>query len=79
MVTCREEKEGTMRTEQSTIPRPVEIVVGAQAIGKFLKVSPATVQKLKILGAPIKTRGKRGDMVCDKAELWAWYKQQPGV
>ncbi len=57
-----------------TIPRPIELVIGANKIGKFLGVREASVQKMLKSGAPIVRRGERGALVCEKAEMWAWYK-----
>ena len=63
------------KCEQSVIVRPVEILVGAGNIGRFLGLSWGRVQKMMDAGAPIVKRGKRGDLVCEKAEIWEWVKR----
>lgn len=63
--------------DTNLIVRPVELVIGAAKIGKFLGVAPSAVRKMLARGAPIIKRGARGDLVCEKAELWNWHKYNP--
>ncbi len=64
---------------QKEIARSTEVVVGAKSIGKFLGVSVDAVRGMIAGGAPIFRRGKRGDLVCEKAEMWEWYKKTLGA
>lgn len=56
------------------ISRPVELIFGARNIAKFLGINASSVRRMFDAGAPIKRRGKLGIMICDKAEVWEWYK-----
>ncbi len=61
------------------ILRTTEIIVGTRGIGKFLGVSSSAVRGMFTGGAPIYRRGKRGDLVCEKAEIWEWHKKNLGA
>ncbi len=57
---------------QSSIPRPVEILMGFDAIGQPFGAGAKQVKRWLVEGAPI-YRDSRGIPRAEKAELWAWY------
>jgi len=56
------------------IARPVEILHGAKAIAKRLGIKADEVREMERSGAPINRRGTSRVMICEAAELWAWWK-----
>ena len=53
--------------------RPVEILVGAEAIASSFGVGAKTVRKWEKRGAPI-VRDGRGVLRAEKWELWCWVR-----
>jgi phage terminase Nu1 subunit (DNA packaging protein) len=61
-----------MSQGEAIVVRPVEILVGIEAIRAAFGVGAKTVRKWKEKGAPIICDGG-GVYRAEKAELWAWY------
>jgi hypothetical protein len=62
-------------TKQADIVRPVELIFGMRNIAKALRIDKECLKECINAGAPLYRRGKRGDLFCEKAELWQWYKE----
>jgi len=62
-----------MSQGESIVVRPVEILVGAKAIGAAYGVGEKTVKAWEKKNAPI-VRDERGVPRAEKWELWCWVR-----